>query len=112
MKTLLQSAPWINEDRVDVVLKGVDEKIYRDAGDCSLRERLHLSTTECIVGFVGRLDEQKGIPTLMEAIRIAAAEHPFIKLVIAGTGNLQPYIENYCREHHLQANAGGNLFQK
>jgi len=81
--TTLRSAPWLTADRVHLLYKGIDQSRYfptppRPDGPT-------------VVGFVGRLDERKGIPLLMEAWTklIAVAPEPRPILRIAGTGPLR-----------------------
>lgn len=49
-----------------------------------------------IILFVGRLDEIKGLNFLIEAFRQIADKHPDTRLVVAGDGNFQLYLEQ-CR---------------
>ncbi len=56
------------------------------AGAARLRARLGLAD-EPVVGFVGRIVYEKGLPVLVEAIRRLRADHPDVVLVIAGDGD-------------------------
>jgi glycosyltransferase involved in cell wall biosynthesis len=102
MKSLLASAPWLQPDSVRVVWKGIDATIYHTATPGRLREELHLSDTDVLVGFVGRLDEQKGIPTLLEGIGIAVRTEPRVKLLIAGEGKLRAQVDAFRRDNGLE----------
>jgi glycosyltransferase involved in cell wall biosynthesis len=61
------------------------------------------SAGSVLVGFVGRLDEQKGIPTLLEAMRLVNKQDQKIQLVLAGEGNLRDSIEEFRRRHGLES---------
>jgi glycosyltransferase involved in cell wall biosynthesis len=78
--------------RVVTIPNGIDTGHYRPAGkpDGSLRQRLGLAPTTCVVGFLGRFMEQKGFsPWLLEALRqvkAAGTPRPF-HLVAVGSGD-------------------------
>ena len=44
--------------------------------------------------FVGRIDEAKGIPYLLEAFKIVRQDYPNIKLVMAGKGEMEDKVKN------------------
>ena len=100
--TLLASAPWLGEQRCEIVWKGVDVGRYRGVLPSDVRREFGLQPNDCIAGFVGRLDEQKGIPTLLEAMKIAVPRSPRLRLILAGEGNLRPKIEAFRRSNRLE----------
>jgi len=102
--TLLSAAPWLQTQRIHVVWKGVDLQAYGGAEKSRIREDLKLAADDTVAGFVGRLDEQKGIPTLLEAVRFAVKRDPRFRLLIAGEGNLKEYIRDYSSRHNLNQN--------
>ena len=93
--TLLVSAPWLAEQRLEVVWKGVDTEHYDGPAAADLRDEFNLGPEDCVAGFIGRLDEQKGIPTLLEAMAEAVKQNPHLKLILAGEGNLRGRIEEF-----------------
>lgn len=52
--------------------------------------------------FAGRLTEQKGVLCLLEAFRRIAANHPEIKLVIAGDGPQKQSIEKFLEKNNIR----------
>lgn len=54
--------------------------------------------------FVGRLSANKGIFTILEALRLLAQHNPAITLGIRGEGDLRPRIDAFIKEHLLQNN--------
>lgn len=100
--TMLISAPWLARQQCRIVWKGIDVDLYRGVAPADLRREFHLAPGDRIAGFVGRLDEQKGIPTLLSAMKIAAQHAPALKLILAGEGNLRPVIEAFRTENHLE----------
>jgi glycosyltransferase involved in cell wall biosynthesis len=55
---------------------------------------LSIENGEVVVGFIGRLTEQKGVEYLIEAISIISASNNNIKFVIVGDGVLKSALEN------------------
>jgi len=102
--TLLSAAPWLQTQRTHVVWKGVDLSAYGGAEKSGIRGDLNLAADDIVAGFVGRLDEQKGIPTLLEAVRLAVSINPHFRLLIAGEGNLNEYIREFSSSYHLSRN--------
>lgn len=65
---ILQAYPCIDEEKVHVVLNGIDpEKWYPSPG--TIAEELGVDTTRPIASFVGRITRQKGVPHLLKAAR-------------------------------------------
>jgi len=63
---------------------GVDTKLFESK---KLKHRSKRYSDKQIILFVGRLNEQKGLEYLIEAINIAKDKIPDIKLLIIGEGN-------------------------
>lgn len=85
-RTLLDSAPWLDEKRVHLLYKGID--LVRFA------ERAAAPNTGT-VGFAGQLIERKGLASLMAAWSALEREPgtPARRLLIAGQGQLRPQVE-------------------
>ena len=66
---ILRAYPRIDEEKVHVVLNGIDpEKWYPSPG--AIAEELGVDTTRPIASFVGRITRQKGVPHLLKAARL------------------------------------------
>ncbi|HMD13097.1 MAG TPA: glycosyltransferase family 4 protein [Bacteroidota bacterium] len=102
--TLFESAPWLRNQSVRVVWKGIDISVYDSVSPARVRKEFGLSDDDCLVGFVGRLDEQKGIPTLLEAMSIVSKKNPRIKLILVGDGNLKESILQFSVQNMLEHN--------
>ncbi len=103
--TLLISAPWLAADKIHVVWKGVDARRFRLPASGDLREEFHVGEADSLIGFVGRLDEQKGLLTLLEAMAILVERHRSAKLVLAGDGNLRAAVQEFLRKRGLDRHA-------
>ncbi|HUI63700.1 MAG TPA: glycosyltransferase family 4 protein [Bacteroidota bacterium] len=99
--TLLVSAPFLREKPIEVIWKGVDLARYRSARAAHLRDEFHLTKRDILIGFVGRLDEQKGVQTLLEAMRQVSAASPHARLILVGDGNLRSAVERFSETHRL-----------
>jgi glycosyltransferase involved in cell wall biosynthesis len=100
-ETLIASAPWLAARRIEVVWKGIDTEASAHARAAAIREQFHLRTDDIVAGFAGRLDEQKGIATLLEAMKIAASKNSRLKLVMAGDGNQYDAIVEFVKANGL-----------
>jgi glycosyltransferase involved in cell wall biosynthesis len=110
--TLLISAPWLRGEKIHVVWKGVDARRFRLPASDSLRQEFHVGEEESLIGFVGRLDEQKGLMTLLEAMALLVGRHKHAKLVLAGDGNLRASIQEFLRSRKLERHAHLAGFRK
>lgn len=74
------------ESNSSVIYNGVDVERF------SAAEPVEYDAPGPVVLFVGRLTPQKGIETLFAAWRTVASENPDARLVIAGSGPLEPRV--------------------
>src|SRR6185369_17229813 len=79
LNTLMHNAPWLDSSRMHIVWKGIDSARWNTAEALPLRDQLGFAATDRIAGFAGKLDEQKGLPTLLEAARVAVKSVPELK---------------------------------
>ncbi|MFP3937707.1 MAG: glycosyltransferase [Phycisphaerae bacterium] len=83
--------------RYTVIPNGIDAEAY--AADPKLRrefrERLGIPPDDVLLAFVGRLDRQKGIDTLLAAISHLGARGRPVSVVIAGDGPKRFILENF-----------------
>jgi glycosyltransferase involved in cell wall biosynthesis len=95
------TAAGVNPDRVDVVLNGIDEQVFRrdPAREAVARQRFGLRPEHTVVGGIGRLESLKRFDLLIEAVNAVRAEHPHLRLLIAGEGSargdLQAQIDRF-----------------
>ena len=68
---------------VSVAGAGVDPERFRQRDGASIRTQYGIGT-RTVVGFVGRQDTLKGVPTLIEAMRIVWKQAPDAMLLLAG----------------------------
>ncbi|MBI3288351.1 MAG: glycosyltransferase, partial [Elusimicrobia bacterium] len=90
-------------DKVRTIRNGVDlagwpvSKVERQ----KKRLELRLNSADVLVGAVGRLDEQKGFSSLIEAM--ARLKETTLRCVILGDGPERPRLEALVRQHELES---------
>jgi glycosyltransferase involved in cell wall biosynthesis len=79
----------VRQDRVRVVLNGIDHRAFRrDRGaEWQARRQIGVSPSEIVVGAIGRLEPQKRFDILIEACAALRRRRPELRLVIAGEGS-------------------------
>lgn len=84
----------VDPSRVRVIPNGVDSSFLRPAGEVAAERR----DGPVRLLFVGRLDAQKNVMRLLEALDHVQAD---VELVVVGEGELRPKIEQHIRNAHL-----------
>jgi glycosyltransferase involved in cell wall biosynthesis len=72
---------------------------YIDFDSFRIKEDYH--SRECIVGYIGRFSEEKGIVPLLYAVPDAVIKNPDTKFLFIGDGSLRPTIERYIQDNNL-----------
>ena len=87
-------------ERIFVAAHAVDNDIYRRAVSveerAAVRQKLGLAAEQKMVLYLGRLEEVKGLPYLLEAF--ASLREDSTVLVLAGTGSMQASLERLADE--------------
>lgn len=79
------TAYWdLPPDRVEIVPNGVNVSQFRPDPEAAAAERERLAIPGPVVLYLGRVCEQKGSDTLLDAWAAVRASHPDAELVIAG----------------------------
>jgi glycosyltransferase involved in cell wall biosynthesis len=73
-------------EKVVVIPNGIDTEHFRPARSNDLRSLCGFGADTIVVGALGRLAEQKGLPSLIEAAVIARRARPELRFVVAGSG--------------------------
>lgn len=96
-RMLTEHCPWLSS-KVSVVAYGVNldtfQPLARDSADVEkLRRETGLLQSNLVVGFVGRLVKQKGLPYLLAAGEFLVNRFPNVRFVIVGDGSLRGELE-------------------
>lgn len=88
----------VDPEKIVVTGIGVDMEIYANGDRQYHRQKLGLSETDILVGYIGRIEITKGIDILVEAMQTAQQQNTNLHLVIAGfksdyAGQLEQLVE-------------------
>ena len=106
---LLQQVYQIPAHTIDLVYNGMADVAPVGPRDKeSLKKELGFPSGERIILFVGRLDPVKGVHLLLRAFMALSEELPDCRLILAGDGNLLPYLQA-CDRHWGRITFTGRL---
>ena len=103
-KTILKNAPWLDKSRAIVIYNGIDPELFSKKNTCNLRKELRIPNEAPIIGFVGRLNVQKGITYILQAFKKVLRIIPTAQLVMVGEGDLKEEIETVVKENNYSKN--------
>lgn len=92
-------------NKIDVVLNGTDTAKFQPARDLmAVRSQWHVPENHKIISYVGRLDKDKGLETLITAFALALKTNPHATLLIAGKPllHINPSNNRECPEECLK----------
>ncbi|MEU3454729.1 glycosyltransferase family 4 protein [Micromonospora sp. NPDC006766] len=76
----------VPHQRVDVVANGVDPELWRSDPVRTDNARRAYAGDGPLIGFAGRLVYEKGVQDLIAALPAVRAQHPGLRLIVAGDG--------------------------
>lgn len=100
-KALLKNASWLKPERVMVIHNGIDPSPFAGPSGSVLPELTPRSGPETIIGFVGQLDERKGVQILLPAFAQLHQQIPTVRLLLVGRGSLEGWIRDFIRSQDL-----------
>lgn len=103
-RALLRNAPWLNEKRIEVIHNGIALEAFVQSARRSLRKEWNIAPHTPVLGFVGQLDERKGLGVLLSAFALIHQRMPEARLVLAGEGPLREMIASEAREKGWEEN--------
>lgn len=103
-RSLLKNAPWLNPKRIQVIYNGIHPDKYLLENTQDIRNELNILPDSPLIGFVGQLDERKGIDNLLPAFKKVTQEIPAAVLLMVGTGVMQQRIETFIVQNRLERN--------
>jgi teichuronic acid biosynthesis glycosyltransferase TuaC len=84
-------------DRIDVVLNGVDQTLFRVADRSAARRALGLPQDGFMVLYVGRIEREKGVLELVQAFQGLLRRLPDARLVMVGDGSARQRLMELAR---------------
>ncbi len=102
-KIVLYSTNLITEWRMEKYINKI-EIAHRHFVDFSkFRIIREITERKNLVGFIGRLESDKGILNFILAVQIVIKKSPNLDFIIIGEGSLQSKIKEYIKENNLQS---------
>jgi len=95
-QTLLESAPFLRADTIEVIYNGIDPALYDSASPADLG----LFGRELAVGFIGSFEARKGLRELCNAWREVSRLVPRAHLIFTGKGSMEPEMRTILRGAH------------
>ncbi len=92
-------------DKIAIIPCGVDGSRFAVEGDLAQFRTMFAAPDEQMILYVGRLDPEKGLPVLLDAMAQVIALCPRAKLVIVGKGQLQEQLQQQMRSLNLRDRA-------
>jgi len=87
----------VRKSRVSTVHNGIDIQRFENAPrERQLRDSMGIDESDVVIGFVGRLEDQKGLPFLLKAAERLNRDFKGLKFMLVGSGS---------REESLKAEA-------
>jgi glycosyltransferase involved in cell wall biosynthesis len=75
----------ISKDKIEIIPAGVDTNTFRPYNS---------DETNCVVGFLGRLTEEKGAGLLYDIMKTCEKELPEVKFIVLGSGPYEYMLKN------------------
>lgn len=88
-------------ERVRAIPNGIDLRRWRTTAARTARTRDHHAPHGPLVAFVGRLEWEKGVHTLLDALPRLRRRHPGLRAVIAGSGGHEAALVSQSRDRRL-----------
>jgi glycosyltransferase involved in cell wall biosynthesis len=94
----------ISEKKIDFVPIPIKLKDFEfsEVNRNLIREELEINKKITVIGFVGRLSSEKNLLTLLTSFAEVAQDDPLIKLVLVGTGTLEPQLREYANKRGIE----------
>ncbi|HYR26334.1 MAG TPA: glycosyltransferase family 4 protein [Aquabacterium sp.] len=90
-------------ERLHQIDNGIDTQRYRRQADrATARRQLGLDPTQALIGFVGRLSREKGLPVLIDALTDPGQGMDACQVLIVGEGEMRPELEALIQARGLQ----------
>ncbi len=94
--------PLMKRKRIHVIHNGIETSRFQSASAAGdLKKSLNIDDGSFVIGFIGRLEEQKGVTYLLQAVAALNTQFNNLRLVIVGDGALRRSLEEESRRLEL-----------
>ena len=95
----------IPDNKLTVIGNAVDVERFQRAPRGALRRSLALGDDAFLIGFIGRLERQKGLDILLEAFPHVRSEIPHARLIVVGAGREETQLRSLATQLGLGESA-------
>jgi len=99
-KSLTKNSPWLSPEKIRVIYNGVEYSRFSSAAKKDLRKELGIPKKDFLVGFVGQLDERKGVETLVKSFCFLSKKKAHVTLLMVGEGKLKNRLMDMASQCH------------
>ena len=99
-RALMKNSPWLSPEKIRVIYNGIEYSRFSSPAKKDLRKELGIPHKDFLVGFVGQLDERKGVETLVKSFTLLSKKKSHVTLLIVGEGKLKDHLvmmSSHCR---------------
>ncbi len=93
MKQILCKDYGIDVTKISVIPNGLCDLVETSISIKYLRNKWNIPLDEKVIIFAGRIDEVKGITYLIKAFHVVVEKYPKARLIIAGSGDYDIYLQ-------------------
>lgn len=100
----VKNTDYVNDKNITILSNAIDIydiKKHVNKND-NLREKFNISRNKTILGFVGRLSEQKGIIPFIKAVSFNKEKFKDCKFLVVGSGEQEDMVKNLIKELSLE----------
>jgi glycosyltransferase involved in cell wall biosynthesis len=97
----LKRYPWIKE-KIIMIPVGIDIEKFKPMNKMKVREKYGFSKSDKIIMYVGRLEKEKSLDSLLKAFKDVKTKVENVKLILVGDGREKEYLENVAKELKLK----------
>lgn len=83
---------------IEVIVNPIDVSRFRQASGAKVRKWAGCAEGDILIGYVGRVSEEKNLDLLLDAAALILPEYPNVKFLIAGSGESQAALEKRVAE--------------
>lgn len=92
----------IKEDKVNVVLNGIDIDFFEPTDYTTARKEIGLDSDAIYIGYIGSFYPWQGVQYIVQAAQLVLAQRPQVKFILVGMGKETEYLRSFIKEAKLE----------
>lgn len=98
IKEHLTNALGIEREKISVISNGADIELVKPQDPGPAKQRLGISSTSYVIGYLGNFEYYQGIEYLIRGLPDVLKKYPGVCCLLVGDGSLKPTIETLTKE--------------